>query len=246
MIHDEFNLPTSLGAIFIVPTGKAACRVHCDAGTGRTNPLLIRGVSVSLSAHLVHEKGEWRTEEGNRGPLPWNFRRCDAPPNVEPSVSAIRSARNAVLEAVTEFHRQRPDAFISAERARLMSNVEDCEADLERAQEVLDSEQAAFDGAKRKLDNFEAVYPSGEEPPAKAERFKLVRMLSSGLCNTPGMVSYAKNAFHSGDAAVAIKMMVDGYTLSRWEAIGILSGEIPTKNVGDVVEFHSPYREASE
>lgn len=67
-----------------------------------------------------------------------------------------------------------------------------------------------------------------------------IRLHSSGLINTPGMLKCAQNAFRSPsrkDREVAIDMLVDGYGLPRFVAWGLLDGCIPYTAEGDCVVF---------
>ena len=67
-----------------------------------------------------------------------------------------------------------------------------------------------------------------------------IRLHSSELFHTPGMLRYAENAFRSPtkkDREVALKMLVDGYGLPRFVAWGLLDGCIPYEVEGDCVVF---------
>jgi hypothetical protein len=67
-----------------------------------------------------------------------------------------------------------------------------------------------------------------------------IRLQSSEMIETPGILKYARHAFRSPDKKdreVAICMLVDGYGLPRFVAWGLLDGCIPYTVEGDCVVF---------
>ena len=67
-----------------------------------------------------------------------------------------------------------------------------------------------------------------------------IRLLSSEMFHTPGMLRHAENAFRSPDKKdreVAIRMLMDGYGLPRFVAWGLLDGCFPYEVEGECVVF---------
>ena len=67
-----------------------------------------------------------------------------------------------------------------------------------------------------------------------------IRLHSSELFHTPGLIRFARHAFRSPakkDREVAIDMLVNGYGLPRFVAWGLLDGCIPYAVEGGCVVF---------
>jgi hypothetical protein len=67
-----------------------------------------------------------------------------------------------------------------------------------------------------------------------------IRLHSSEMCNTPGMLRWAKDVFRyprKQDRENAIWVLVSGYGLPRFVAWGLLDGCIPYTVEGDCVVF---------
>lgn len=65
----------------------------------------------------------------------------------------------------------------------------------------------------------------------------MLRLLSSGLVHTPGIIRWAECAYRTGDPEMAVTVMVDGYKLKPEFARQLLAGEIEYTVNGENVEI---------
>ncbi len=81
--------------------------------------------------------------------------------------------------------------------------------------------------------------------PVAEKELQTIRLLSSEMINTPGLLRWAMNGYKcKTDRKHMVRTFMDGYGLTEKAANDLLSGRTPHRIVGDVVEFDYPEGEA--